>query len=350
LGLWWRGRAGRLADVIASVAFRNFKALRQTGLKLAPFNLVLGPNGSGKTSLIQAILRLRTLARLPLAEDEREEESRPGAAEITFQFTPPFDGLQAEMRCTSDLSCDLLRVVPQVAGDGQEDWPRLGAALGLTRAYVLEHAAIAAAVGATTAGPLAGDGGNLAAVLARWEQHHDDTWQEFTEEVLRLLPEYDAVGARSVEGGRVQVALRLAEGGEWLLGADLSQGTLYLLALLALAHDPAPPPIVCIEELDRGIHPRLLRDVRDALYRLSYPAECGRSGRPPVQVIATTHSPYLLDLFRDHPEEVIIADKHGVAATFTRLVDRRDLAELLAEGALGDMWFAGVLGGVPDER
>ena len=29
--------------------------------------------------------------------------------------------------------------------------------------------------------------------------------------------------------------------------------------------------------------------------------------RPPIQVIATTHSPYLLDLYRDHPEEVVLA-------------------------------------------
>jgi len=284
-----------------------------------------------------------------LANDERDEEARPGAAEVTFRFQPPFDGLLAEMRCEGDMSCDLLRVVPRVTGDGLDDWPRLGAMLGRSRAYVLEHHAIAGVVGPAAGGPLTSDGGNLAAVLAQWEQRGDDTWREFTAEVRRLLPEYDAVGARTVEGGRVQVSLRLAEGGEWLLATDLSQGTLYVLALLTLAYDPDPPPIVAVEELDRGIHPRLLRDVRDALYRLSYPAERGLATRAPAQVIVTTHSPYLLDLFRDHPEEVIIADKRGVAATFTRLADRDDLTELLAEGALGDMWFAGVLGGVPDE-
>jgi predicted ATPase len=129
---------------------------------------------------------------------------------------------------------------------------------------------------------------------------------------------------------------------------NLSQGTLYTLALLALAFDPTPPSVICIEELDRGLHPRMLREIRDALYRLSYPVAY-REQRPPVQIVATTHSPYLLDLFRDHPEEVVIAQKQGQEARFERLADRVDLPELLQEGTLGDMWFAGILGGVPDE-
>jgi predicted ATPase len=142
--------------------------------------------------------------------------------------------------------------------------------------------------------------------------------------------------------------MRLDDGG--LVSADnLSQGTLYLLGMLALAFDPDPPTVLCIEEIDRGIHPRMLREVRDALYRLSYPQAFGL-GRHPVQVIATTHSPYLLDLFRDHPEEIVIAQKHGSVARFERLVDRPDVTELLSEGSLGDMWFSGILGGVPEER
>ena len=93
----------------------------------------------------------------------------------------------------------------------------------------------------------------------------------------------------------------------------------------------------------------MLREVRDALYRLSYPASFGEK-REPVQVIATTHSPYMLDQFRDHPEEVVITQKHGHEARFERLSDRTDLPELLSEGSLGDMWFSGILGGVPQER
>lgn len=57
-----------------------------------------------------------------------------------------------------------------------------------------------------------------------------------------------------------------------------------------------------------------------------------------MQVVATTHSPYLLDLFRDHPQEVVIAEKAGAAATFTRLSEHPHVDALLAEGTLGDLW------------
>jgi predicted ATPase len=106
--------------------------------------------------------------------------------------------------------------------------------------------------------------------------------------------------------------------------------------------------MLCLEETDRGVHPRLLREVRDALYRLSYPASFGEQ-REAVQIVATTHSPFLLDLFRDHPEEIVIANKRGPSATFERLCDRPDVKEILREGSLGDIWFSGILGGVPED-
>jgi predicted ATPase len=163
------------------------------------------------------------------------------------------------------------------------------------------------------------------------------------------LPEFSGLGFREVPTGRVQLVALLRDQKDQISAENLSQGTLYVLATLALAFDPAPPSIICLEEIDRGIHPRLLREIRDALYRLSYPKSFGEK-RAPVQIVATTHSPYLLDLFKDHPEEVVIAQKEGQEARFERLVDRPDFRELLSEGPLGDIWFSGILGGVPEEK
>jgi predicted ATPase len=335
--------------VIASVAFRNFKALRGTSLALAPFNLVIGPNGSGKTSLIQAILQLRNLAKLPLRDATVETERRPQGAEITFRFSPPHDGLEASLGCVSDSVCDLLQVIPLSTGEGVDDWPGLRERLLTVRNYAFDHLVLSSPVAIKNGRELTATGSNLAAVLAMRRDQHPEPFRRMTTELFRLLPEYDGLDVETLPDGTVGLRMRLVDGAEWIAAADLSQGTLYLLAMLTLAFDPSPPAIICIEEVDRGIHPRMLREIRDLLYRLSYPAETGMT-HTPVQVIATTHSPYMLDLFRDHPEEVVITEKRGAAATFARLDQCADLTNVLSSGSLGDLWFSGVLGGVPEDK
>jgi predicted ATPase len=125
----------------------------------------------------------------------------------------------------------------------------------------------------------------------------------------------------------------------------LSQGTLVALALLTLAYVPNPPSLVGLEEIDRSLHPRLLRHLQDALYRLSYPESCGET-RPPIQVIATTHSPYLLDMYREHPEEVVLAQKEGLDVRMKCLTDIEHYQDILGDAPLSEVWYSGVLGGV----
>jgi predicted ATPase len=335
---------GEVFAVIASVAFRNFKALRNAHLELSPFNLVIGPNGSGKTSLIQALMRLRSLSKLPLREavPETERDITDGP-QVTFRFSAPHETTEAVIGCVSDTLCDLLEVNPV-----GPQWPALRSGLQGMRSYIFDHHVIAAHAPRRDGAELTASGGNLAAVLAALREKTPAVFADLRAELSRILPEYADIGCPVGRDGLVGLELVLVTG-ERIEADAISQGTLYLLALLALAFDPEPPSLVCIEEIDRGFHPRLLREVRDVLYRLSHPGSYGLA-RAPVQVIATTHSPYLLDLFRDHPEEVVISEKAGTAATFSRLADRADVKDLLAEGTLGDMWFTGILGGVPEDR
>lgn len=329
--------------MIASVAFQKFKALRNTSLRLAPFNLVIGPTGSGKTSLIEALLHLRTLAKLAPAEPAAPRVPRADGPGIAFGFSPPHEAVRVSMLCVSDSQCDTLLVEPPDA----PGWPELRRKIGRIRNYRLDHYAMAAPSPRHDSAELSAGGGNLAAALAGLRARAPEAFAGLTAEMLRLTPEFSGVELADGPGGTVALGLMLGDGGAVVPADSLSQGTLYLLAMLCLAFDPAPPAVMCLEEIDRGIHPRMLREIRDTLYRLSYPAACGLA-REPVQVIATTHSPFLLDLFRDHPEEVVIANKAGAVGTFERLADRADLAELLREGSLGDMWFSGILGGVPE--
>lgn len=330
--------------MIASVAFRRFKALRNAGVRLTPFNLVLGPNGSGKTSLIEALLHLRTLAGLEPIDPTTARFTENGPS-MVFHFMPPYEGIEVRLACVDSNRCDAICISPPDA----PGWPALKAAIGRIRSFAFDPEAMAVPAAVDNGTELARDGANLAAVLAHWRKTAPEAYDAFAAEALRLFPEYSHFELQSRAGDRVALAFTLIGEVGVVGGEDLSQGTLHTLAVLALSVMPSPPSVVCIEELDHGVHPRTLREVRDALYRVAYPSSAGIE-RPPVQVVATTHSPYLLDLFRDHPEEVVISQKHGREAHFSRLTDRPDLDQLLQEGSLGDIWFSGIIGGVPEER
>ena len=338
--------------MIASVQFRHFKALRAANIRLEAFNLVIGPNGSGKTSLVQALLRLRALARGPAsppADNGAAAPRRPDAPEILFRFPAPDEDITVHLGCRSEFVCDLLQVKHPDTDDARGRWEALRARLGGIRAFLFDHYSMAAPVAAAEGAELASNGHNLAAVLSTMRAERPETFAQLETEFRRALPDYAGIETRVVGEGMLELGLRLAGGNEVITADNASQGALYTLAVLTLSFALRPPTLLCLEEADRGVHPRLLREVRDALYRLSYPASFGEK-RPPVQIVATTHSPYLLDLFRDHPEEIVIAHKKGRSATFERLSERADVREILAEGSLGDLWFSGILGGVPEDE
>ena len=118
---------------------------------------------------------------------------------------------------------------------------------------------------------LANTGANLAGVLDRLRDKNPERFEALNEQLGLWIPEFNRILFETPSVGQRSIALRTREGNHTIQANNLSQGTLIALALLTLAYLPDPPSIVCLEEPDRGLHPRLLRDVRDALYRLAYP-------------------------------------------------------------------------------
>jgi predicted ATPase len=220
--------------------------------------------------------------------------------------------------------------------------------LARARVYSFEAGHLASVVTPQPSMTLGERGEGLAGVLDRLRDQHPERFEALNAELSRWLPEFDSVQFDTVQPGQKAIFLRTRAGKHRIPAWDLSQGTLLALGILTIAYLPDPPPIAGFEEPDHGLHPRLLRDVRDALYRLAYPKDYGES-RSPVQVIATTHSPYMVDLFRDHLEDIVIAEKRGNEAKFEPLKQRRDIEQILHDAHLGDAWYSGVLGGVPAE-
>jgi len=325
--------------MITEIRYHNFRALKETTLKLSPFTLIVGPNGSGKSTAVRALPTLEGAGSanfMMLASVDAKSDPQ-----AFVQLTVAFDDARTLERTWVQDQQKQQNMVRgwQVVRPNAVAVPR-------SRVFALDSASIAASTQIKPTSELSGNGGELAGVLQDIRDQHPEKFDELVDELCRWLPDFDNLLFQTPQNGFKSISLRTRVGRHSIPAADLSQGSLFALALLAIAYLPNPPEIVAIEEPDRGIHPRLLREIRDALYRLAYP-ESISVDRKPVQVIATTHSPYLVDLFKDHPEEVVLAQKEGLHATLTRLTDQPNCEEIIKDAQLGELWYSGILGGVP---
>jgi predicted ATPase len=115
----------------------------------------------------------------------------------------------------------------------------------------------------------------------------------------------------------------------------LSDGTLRYLVLLAILLDPDPPPLICIEEPELGLHPDLISNITKLLIEAS----------SRTQLIVTTHSELLIDGLSKTSESVVVCEKVNGETVLTRLEPER-LKIWLDKYRLGEVWLRGELGGV----
>ena len=135
-----------------------------------------------------------------------------------------------------------------------------------------------------------------------------------------------------IQDGSVQVFF--TEGDFVIPATRLSDGTLRYLCLLAILCDPDPPPLICIEEPELGLHPDVLPKLADHLLEAS----------KRTQLIVTTHSDVLVDAMSEHPEAVVVCEKHHGSTKMTRL-SADALKVWLDKYRLGELWIRGELGG-----
>lgn len=174
------------------------------------------------------------------------------------------------------------------------------------------------------------DGSNLGLVLNRLRR--EPKVRRRLLEALRAL--YDGIDDFDIqiEGGTVQVFLH--EGRITVPATRLSDGTLRYLCLLAILCHPNPPPLICIEEPELGLHPDVLPTLAELLKEASLR----------TQLIVTTHSDELVDAMSDAPETVVVAEREEGGTTLTRL-DAEKLRPWLEKYRLGQLWTRGDIGG-----
>lgn len=188
------------------------------------------------------------------------------------------------------------------------------------------------------------DGYGLAAVITAFALNDQDAYTALQADMRRIVPQYERLHISKVSisdslnhshGG---VALGMVMHGAGRQPATaISDGTLLALALLTATHNKDMPPLVLMDDIDHGLHLGAQLAMVEAIRRVM-------EVRPELQVVCTTHSPYLLDAAR--PEEVRVmaldADGHTVVRPLTECPDFERHHKGLQTGefwaSLGEGW------------
>lgn len=374
---------------IRSLKLRNILSFREPApLDLKPLNILIGANGSGKSNLIDCIGVLQGLLDNPFSYINRGggadawvwkgPKRTEDAARITCQFQLDDEELEylivfGPVESTLVIHAESLRSVKnasrlplyldrspgrlRIGGNSLNGGANIAPTESVFAAYrnPLDPTPVTrtartfneiriyrdfdtrvnsnARRGASSAAvkhPLDDIGSNLALVLQDMDFH--GSLKRVKQYLMQLSDRFEDIKF-SVEGGIFQMYVRERDLG-MISGIRLSDGTLKFLCLMAVLLDHDPPPLVCIEEPETGLHPDALALVADAL----------REASTCMQVVVTTHSDALVDRFSDEPENIIVCERDASQSTSFRRLEREALKEWLEEYTLGDLWRRGELG------
>jgi len=178
---------------------------------------------------------------------------------------------------------------------------------------------------------LSPNGENLALVAQFMYENHRDKFDLVLEKMKQRVPGVKEVEAVETEDGRI--VLRFQDGSfkDPFISRYVSDGTIKMFAYLLLLHDPAPHPLLCIEEPENQLYPTLMIELAE-----EFRAYAERGG----QVIVSTHSPDLLN--RIALDEIYWLSKREGRTEIRRGSEDPQLVALVKEGDLpGSLWKQG---------
>ena len=371
---------------------RNYKALRDVALVLNPIHVLIGPNDSGKTSILEALAALCRSVDHPLAQAftgswegqqlvwlgmrespivltaSVEHDTSALDYSLSCSCTPSGRSMKVEMErvdlppdsSSSDIAHkgDEQSRVSRVAFQGQPAPDDLkSTAMLIYDCLVGVHSyrwdprflALPVAPDRNRRFRMEPSGFGLALCLddilgfdrelfIRLEQRFRTIFPHIKS--IKLIPE---LAFKSPVDDPEQIPMlqksdgkglyfEFTAGGEPIPAQQVSDGVLLVLAYLTIMHLPQPPRVVLVEEPENGIHPGRLKDVLAILRELV-------SEQSQTQIVLTTHSPYVVDLFG--PEEVTLCQKEDDGSvSVRRLSDSKTVRDQLDVFTLGEIWTA----------
>ena len=376
--------------MITRLRIKNFKALRDVEVNLTPIHVLIGPNDSGKTSILDALAALCRSVDHDLADAFlgawkgtdlvwSGQHDVPVAIDVVFQDGPitsyAIEVIFREGDRRAGLKRELLR-----RGDEELKYEYTSGPFGkATSVYNFQYQGLQGPnsddlrlVGELLKGvhfyrwdpkflalPVAPDlkrrfrmesnGFGLALCLDEILNFDRDRFIALEERFSGVFPHITSIkliqemAYRAPVDAPDQVTILQKTDGKGLYfklsttdqlvpASQVSDGILLVLAYLAILYLPEPPRMLLVEEPENGIHPKRLREVlgilRDLVQEQSH-----------TQVVLTTHSPYALDLFK--PEEVTLCTMQdsGEVKT-TRLSESPTVMNQTDVFTLGEIWTA----------
>ncbi|AUX46054.1 hypothetical protein SOCE26_075570 [Sorangium cellulosum] len=353
--------------MLSEARFKNFKLLRDVRLPLGRLNVLVGPNAVGKSTVLEGIHYLLQLVTLnpkksklktgrpgALFTGKRALErliAKPDAAELELEVVLADGtrfGIRGRPASQDDPGSESFRL--WFGKDGQIaelDLPGMDhaderfffrgprdAKLGSVVRLKLHAETLASDHYSEDDVPrVEYDGGGLASVLQYLQGLRDGTLEMIEQDLatvvhgaqrIRALParvrrrekqrisvdgqDFWADQVHDRTGARFEVEWK---GLGWVPADQLSEGTLLALGLITVVRFNAPR-VVLLDDLDKALHPvaqrKLVALIRSIL-----------AATPHLQVVATSHSPFLLDELR--MEEVIVMARDGERGSALRRLD-----------------------------
>jgi predicted ATPase len=296
---------------LTKLKVKNFRSVRELELRLSPLTALVGPNGAGKSTVLSA-LDLNS----PLEPTWRHE-----AVDVVIERL-----LERGFSSLSTRSAD----EPKAQHRGHFSVRVQHLRLGLDQ--------MREAVQVNPEHSLSSDGGNLANVVATMPRA---TQALLAQELCARVAGISDVDLVPSGNGRHRLRFHDRWSPTVFRPEEVSDGTILMLAFLALRHQQQVPDLITIEEPERGLHPYLLGELVGFLRELT-------SGPKPIQVVVATHSAEFLEYLK--PDEVRFLSRID-GNVVSREVDtaKPDWARFYREfdDSLGSAWLSGGLGGTP---
>ena len=360
--------------MIRRVRFENFKALRDVSIDLEPLTLLLGANASGKTSVLEGLDYLpRTLEGLAsqrveavgfLADTLSASAVRSFRASDNLVISGDFDdALQAKLTVPPEASiqaganASLLRVECS-RGDQRLhiEFKRSGAiASSGPRALLTECVASAQAVLlrldpvmlerpcplGDPEFPVHANGFGLAAMIVELKLASAERFLELEDLVRQVIPSVAGIVIEKTliapEDGQRNGDVRPSYGfqlayrtpsNDIVRASHASDGTLIATALLALVS--SRPGLWLMDDIERGLHPLAQGELMTRLRSLL-------AAKPTSQIIATSHSPYLLDHVNGDEVRLTALAEDGTSL-WRKLTDHPQWTKLKDDMTAGEFW------------